>query len=138
MSGSKAPEAPSQAIPISSGWSLFGDKVSSKKLSDLVTGGSAPAAAPVPAEPKSMLTTIREAVDAPTRALENGAMLGLELNNVKSAIDGIESNLVRIQRADRAANHGPYDRHELHYQAVSNREGQPWGSRINRRRAYQA
>lgn len=39
---------------------------------------AAPAAAPaVPDAPKSMLETIRDAIHAPTRALENGAFLGL-------------------------------------------------------------
>jgi hypothetical protein len=48
-------------------------------------------AAPAAAEPKSMLTSIREAVDAPTRILENGAMLGLG-DRARALIDsGVEA-----------------------------------------------
>jgi hypothetical protein len=40
-------------------------------------GGAKTAAAPAAADPPSTLQTIREAIHAPTRALENGAFLGL-------------------------------------------------------------
>jgi hypothetical protein len=40
-------------------------------------GGAKAAAAPAAADPPSTLQTIREAIHAPTRALENGAFLGL-------------------------------------------------------------
>jgi hypothetical protein len=43
----------------------------------LSSAPAAPTAAAAPAEPKSTLQTIREAIHAPTRALENGAFLGL-------------------------------------------------------------
>jgi hypothetical protein len=50
-----------------------------------------PKAAPAAAEPKSLLTTIREAVHAPTRALENGAFLGLG-DRARAVVDsGVEA-----------------------------------------------
>ena len=45
---------------------------------------------PVPEEPKSTLQTIREAIHAPTRALENGAFLGLG-DRVRAGIDSVLS-----------------------------------------------
>src|ERR1019366_4267574 len=47
--------------------------------------------APAAAEPKGTLQTIREAVHAPTRALENGAFLGLG-DRARAVIDaGVEA-----------------------------------------------
>lgn len=47
-------------------------------------------AAPAPAEPKSTLQTIREAVHAPTRALENGYFMGLG-DRARAVIDSVLS-----------------------------------------------
>lgn len=49
-----------------------------------------PPAAPAPSEPKSTLQSIREAIHAPTRALENGAFLGLG-DRARAVIDSVVS-----------------------------------------------
>ncbi|WOH58528.1 hypothetical protein [Bradyrhizobium sp. BWC-3-1] len=52
-----------------------GKRVTDPALLAALNGTTPPAAAPT--EPKGMLQTVREAIHAPTRALENGVMLGL-------------------------------------------------------------
>jgi hypothetical protein len=52
--------------------------------------GSAPPAATAAPEQKSTLQTVREAIHAPTRALENGALLGLG-DRARAAIDSVLS-----------------------------------------------
>jgi hypothetical protein len=62
-----------------------------QKVTDpaLLAALNAPAA-PAATEPKSTLQTIREAIHAPTRALENGAFLGLG-DRVRAVIDSVVS-----------------------------------------------
>jgi hypothetical protein len=62
---------------------------------DTIRSAMAKAYPPPAAEPKSTLQTIREAIHAPTRVLENGAMLGLGDRAravIDSAVEGMGGN----------------------------------------------